>query len=202
MRPDVAAAHLRRALEEVHDDAEREPLLFDLALAESDAGSTDADHYLIEATALARSPQRRAEIAAERSRLLRFLGRGVEALAVVDEADAELAGRDPELSDRLELERLGAATMSTEVLRRLAPLHERLPDSGGAPATDSERFRLGLLALDTAQRGTSAEAVIDLALRAVSARPRDSLPRRSRARRSRWRRSPCRWPTATSRRSR
>ena len=169
--PDVAAANLRRALDEVHDDAEREQLLFDLALAESDAGSTDADRYLVEATALARSARRRAEIAVERSRLLRLQGRGVEALAVVDQADAALAGGDPELSELLEIERLASATMSTEVLRELVPLHARLPDSGEPPASDADRFRLGLLALDTAQRGTSAETVIDLALRAVTARP-------------------------------
>ena len=146
-------------------------MLFDLALAESDAGSADAEQHLIEAAALARTPQRRAEIAVERSRLLRFLGHGVEALAVVDAADAELDGRDPELSDRLELERLEAATMSSEVLRRLAPLRMRLSDSGGPPASDSERFRLGLLALDHAQCGTSAGTVVELALRAVTGRP-------------------------------
>lgn len=169
--PDVAAAYLRRALDEVQEDTERELLLFDLALAESDAGSADADQYLVEATSLTGSVQRRAEIAVERSRLLRLQGRGVEALAVVDRADTELAGSDAELGELLEIERLAAATMSTEVLRRLRPLHARLPDPGGPPATDPQRFRLGLLALDTAQRGTSAETVIELALRAVTGRP-------------------------------
>lgn len=119
--PAAAAAHLRRALQEVSEDAEREPLLVDLALAESDAGSVDAERHLVAAMALAGSPRRRAEIAVERARMLRLQGRGVEALAAVDEADAELGGHDPDLSEMLELERLAAATMSTEVLRRLAP---------------------------------------------------------------------------------
>lgn len=173
--PAVAAGHLRAALAEVGESDDRLAVLIELAEAESNAGDERAVERLAQAAALAESPVQRAEIAVERARLLRFLGRGPETLEVIEAAEAELGERDSDLRERLELERLGAATMSTSVLRRLAPLSDRLPDSGGTPENDYARFRLGLLALDQAQCGTSAERVVEVAHRAVAARP-SSLP--------------------------
>ncbi len=173
--PAVAAGHLRAALAEVGVGPDRIVVLLELAQAQWDAGDMDAVDHLVEAAGLAQSPAQRAQIAVERARMLRFLGRGLEALEVVEAAEAELGARDPELSERLELERLGAATMSTSVLRQLTPLSARLPAPDGPPENDYARFRLGLLALDQAQCGTSAERVVDLAHRAIGARP-SSLP--------------------------
>jgi hypothetical protein len=173
--PAVAAGQLRAALGEVGNGSDRMAVLIELAEAESDAGDDGAVEHLVEAATHAQSAPQRAEIAVDHARLLRFLGRGLEALEVVEAAEAELDDRSSELGERLELERLGAATMSTSVLRRLAPLSARLPDDGGPPEDDYARFRLGLLALDQAQCGTSAERVVELAHRAVAGRP-SSLP--------------------------
>jgi hypothetical protein len=67
---------------------------------------------------------------------------------VVDAAEAELDEAEVELREQLELERLATTIMSTAALRRLGPLRERLRDPGGAPSSDADRFRLGLMALD------------------------------------------------------
>jgi DNA-binding CsgD family transcriptional regulator/predicted negative regulator of RcsB-dependent stress response len=94
--PEIAAAYLRRALDETGDRPVR--LLHELGLAEKLMRTPAAEERLREALAAAEDPVERAEIAADLGDLLAFAGQWESALEVVSsELAGDLGGRGSKL---------------------------------------------------------------------------------------------------------
>jgi DNA-binding CsgD family transcriptional regulator len=99
----VAAAYLRRALEEQAPDAERADVLFELGSAEVLTDGAAAVDHLSEALGLVSDPSRRAVIAGILAHALVFADRPHEAVATARGAIDQIGDRDPALRRRLEV---------------------------------------------------------------------------------------------------
>ncbi len=169
--PEVAAAHLRRALAEPPVAAERAGVLRELGSAEIAAELPQGPDRLAEALELLRDPRERAEVALELAGALFDQLRVPEAAAVARGALAGLGDADRETALLLETlvaecVRMDLGVSGDEVERlqaRAATLR------GDTPA---ERFALAVSAMmrgsDTAEDHAAAAALID---RAVAAGP-------------------------------
>ena len=124
--PGPAGELLRRALAEPPPRADRLAVLGELAAADANAGRETALGWLEEALALTEDPRQRAAIAHEVARTYAALFRWVEAADVTSRALAELGGRDPELTARLEAELAVAGMHDARRARRVAPAIARL----------------------------------------------------------------------------
>lgn len=106
--PDIAATYLRRALEEPPEAEELADVLCELGLAERRVDIAAAVRSLGEAVELIDDPLRRAEIALELGRNLRWINRPADALAVFEQAIEWVGDADPELRQVAEAELLGS----------------------------------------------------------------------------------------------
>jgi DNA-binding CsgD family transcriptional regulator len=155
-----AAACLARALAEPPARAERSALLLDLARAEHGLGRTEALDRVLEASAAAVDEVQRAQAAIA---LMWASGPGrqdpMEALAMVEQALAGVAGRHRELELELEAVRLMAAFMSTALMQHALGEAERFVDLEGRTPGECalllhvaiHRFLLGRSAADVAE---------------------------------------------------
>jgi hypothetical protein len=163
---DEAAACLARAVAEPPPRAERSALLLDLARAEHGLSRPEALEHVLEAsdTALDEAQRARAALA-----LMWASGPGRqdprEALAMVDDAIAGVAGRHRELELELEAVRLMAAFMSSALMDHVLGDAERF--SGLEGRTAGECGLLLHVALHRLLLGRSAADVADPLERAV-----------------------------------
>jgi DNA-binding CsgD family transcriptional regulator/tetratricopeptide (TPR) repeat protein len=155
--PDSAAIFLRRALREGARAADEADLVFELAMAEKLSRDPDAAGRLAAALELATEPSRRAEIACELSETFAATGRWEPSMAVLEEARAELAGTEPEVSVRLETQFATAASWDPRRVRDFDERRAELIDlaNGGA----ARRLALTLAATATMRGESEAEAL-------------------------------------------
>jgi len=154
-----AATSLGRALAEPPAAPERSPLLLELARAEHGLGRSEALDHVLAAFDAALDEEQRAQAALA---LMWASGPGrqdpLEALAMVEQAIAGVAGRHRELELRLEAVRLMAAFMSPDLFQQALGAAERFADLEGRTPGECElllhvaihRFRLGRPAVDVA----------------------------------------------------
>ena len=100
--PEVAARYLRRALAEPPPQQQRAKLLGELGDAELDAGEPSAPDRLREALAVTTDPAVRVRILQRLCLALIQSDRAAEAVALVDDALANLHGSDPQFAEVLE----------------------------------------------------------------------------------------------------
>jgi DNA-binding CsgD family transcriptional regulator len=164
--PAIAAAYLRRALEEPPTAQQRVSVLRRLGVAGSLAGDLAAEEPLHEAMRLAGDPLVRAEIALELSSAYVLTGRFGEAVRVLDEATERVAHDDQELRWRLAARLIGTARMES-AYTELANRHLlRLPgDVSGA--THGERLVLAHRAIGSVMAGDDVNDVVRLATAAL-----------------------------------
>jgi DNA-binding CsgD family transcriptional regulator len=155
-----AVACLERALAEPAAPTERSALLLDLARAEHGLGRTDALDHVIQASDAAVDELEHAHAALA---LMWASGPGrqdpLEALAMVEQAIAGVAGRHRELELRLQAVRLMAAFMSDALFQQALGAAERFADLEGRTPGECElllhvaihRFRLGRPAVEVAE---------------------------------------------------
>ena len=102
---DTAVGYLKRALEEIHDDATRAEVLVELGLAERLIEATASADHLAAALELTTDQGRRAEIAVELGGVLFYINRIPESMAVLErELGATSPTEHSELARRLEAE--------------------------------------------------------------------------------------------------
>jgi DNA-binding CsgD family transcriptional regulator len=155
-----AATSLARALAEPPGTPERSTLLLELARAEHGLGSREALNHVLAASDAAVDEEQRAQAALA---LMWASGPGrqdpLEALAMVEQAIAGVAGRHRELELRLEAVRLMAAFMSPVLFQQALGAAERFADLEGRTPGECElllhvaihRFRLGRPAVEVAE---------------------------------------------------
>ena len=155
-----AATSLARALAEPPGTLERSTLLLELARAEHGLGSREALNHVLAASDAAVDEEQRAQAA-----LALMWASGperqdpLEALAMVEQAIAGVAGRHRELELRLEAVRLMAAFMSPVLFQQALGAAERFADLEGRTPGECElllhvaihRFRLGRPAIEVAE---------------------------------------------------
>jgi DNA-binding CsgD family transcriptional regulator len=117
--PDVAATYLRRALDEPPGESDRVEILCELGLAVSRLDIEATIRYLGEAIAHIDEPVRRARIALELGKHLRWVGRGVEAVPVFEDALGRLGDGDPELRLLIEAELISSFGVDPEINRAI-----------------------------------------------------------------------------------
>jgi DNA-binding CsgD family transcriptional regulator len=126
--PEDAVAYLRRALEERGDNEGRGALLFELGKAERLAGQPSAVEHFGEARRVATEPVLRNQAAFELAGLLAMSGEWEAPIAMAEEAVADLRGRAPGLSERLERLLAGCSAYDPRLVgefdRRLPKLRE------------------------------------------------------------------------------
>lgn len=146
--PETARAYLERALAETRGSPDRASLLYELGRVEALTRDPLALAHLQEALRLSDEPSVRALIADQLFGLLLFAGQWDAALAMVDSALHELAGRDPDAVTRLETMRAAMAGVDPRLVehvdRDLARL-KGLARRGGA-ASRPLSVLLGVLA--------------------------------------------------------
>jgi class 3 adenylate cyclase/DNA-binding CsgD family transcriptional regulator len=117
--PDVAATYLRRALDEPPGEAVRVDILCELGLAVSRLDIEATIRYLGEAIAHLDEPVRRARIALELGKHLRWIGRGPEAVPVFEDALDRLGDADRELRHLIEAELISSFGVDPEINRAI-----------------------------------------------------------------------------------
>jgi DNA-binding CsgD family transcriptional regulator len=164
----LAAAYLRRALDEPPPAVQRSEVLFELGTAERLQNGPRAAGHLREALTLTEDPARRVQIALSLGRALAWAGRPGEAKTVFEEALA-----DPSL-DAAQLRSLETGLVVLGLFEpQLVPLaRERLRGfDPGAPLTDLDsRILLAYAAYDQARTGTGRDAAAGQALRLLGDR--------------------------------
>jgi ATP/maltotriose-dependent transcriptional regulator MalT len=164
--PQIAVRLLVRALAEP-PAAEREDVLYELAVAESRARSPAAVDHLRSAMSTSVDPRRRAQIALVLANELGIAGKSAEPVALLEGAIDELGDSDRQLALQLEAMLVGVARTSAATHGRM---RERLRRLEAELHTDGpgERLVLANLAFQHAIEGTSAERVHELAERALT----------------------------------
>lgn len=157
--PEDAAAYLSRALREGCERDLRAELTFELGIAAKlDAQPSMAERFS-EARRLARDPVLRNRAALELAWAVTMRGEWDSALALAETALADLGGRAPELTIRLERFRAGSAVYDRRIVgefdRRLPELRELVARAG-----DPARSLALLLAAAAAFRGEPAREVV------------------------------------------
>jgi DNA-binding CsgD family transcriptional regulator len=164
--PDTAATYLRRALDEPPRDDDLGELCLELGCTAARAGAADAERHLRRAIELAPSTAFRCRAAFELARWLRFAGRGVEAVDILEPALAEAGGLDGRLADALEGEYLSLGFIGAAA-RRL--VHDRLELELDDRCDDLAVLGLAARAFDAAASGAEpAVAAAGLASRAIA----------------------------------
>jgi DNA-binding CsgD family transcriptional regulator len=165
--PTEAAASLERALAEPPSARDRSPLLLDLARAENGVGRPEALDHVLAAFDAAGDAAERAEAALA---LMWSTGPGRQdprqALAMIEQARAEVAGRDRELELKLEAARFSVIFMSEGLLRDALGEPERFSDLEGR--TEGECELLLHVAMHRFLRGCTADEVGEPLERAVA----------------------------------
>ncbi|MBO9533336.1 MAG: AAA family ATPase [Solirubrobacteraceae bacterium] len=175
--PDAAALHLRRALAEPIDDAERTPVLTMLAdaLTSIDAAAAIEVYGELEAR-LADDPDALVRAKLGLGQVLALTDRWTEASRVMREVQAELPSDAADLIATLEANRAMMAVFGAddpEIFERMAAYHE-LPEE----PLPGEQLRAGMASLLWACQRGSAEECATLASRSLREDPaflRDNL---------------------------
>ena len=163
--PQVAALHLRRALDEPPSD-DLADVLVELGQAESAAGMLAADQHLRRAVEVSEGPTHAAAVLSL-ARSLKFRGGAVDAVHLLRH---ELPGLPPEVQVHAQAE-VAAARTSSAGARRLLGTHPLELDQPWA-TTDEMRVIIGALrSFDIAASCGSREEALDLAVRALQVRP-------------------------------
>jgi DNA-binding CsgD family transcriptional regulator len=164
--PDVAAAHLQRALAEPPAEELRATLLAELGMAEAQAQVPHAIEHLSQALDLTSDTIERGKIALELGRTLTMAERLHEAVAVLDEARRSVVDADRELAMRLDADLIDAARMN---LGTRAIVGERLDAAGDdqPPDTAAGRALLAHLAFESVVAGRRADEAAEMAERAL-----------------------------------
>ncbi|MCQ4079529.1 AAA family ATPase [Streptomyces sp. RB6PN25] len=169
--PEMAAAHLARALSEPVPDADRTRLLTQLGRSEAYIGFDSAIRHLTEASRTPAPPGHRAEAVRELAELLALTGRHRAAVDLLGAPDDD-TGADRALA-RIEL-RLDHEATAEEA----AELLGRLPKPVASGESEEGRH-LSLLAMRAAWAGrsrTRAAALAQQALAALPVTPRSVRP--------------------------
>jgi DNA-binding CsgD family transcriptional regulator/tetratricopeptide (TPR) repeat protein len=167
---DNAVAYLRRALTEPPPAEERAGILHELGSAERLTLEPSASAHLRDALRLTESPRTRGWIALELGRMLFWGGGDEEAIAVLEQALAELADEDADLRHRLEA---GLLTIALEEPALYARTKARLERLRAEPPDSSLGGRIGLAALayHDARAGASLDSCLARAERALAGGP-------------------------------
>jgi DNA-binding CsgD family transcriptional regulator len=165
--PDVAAVHLRRALEERPSADERMGLLLDAGVMEALRREPIAREHLTEAAELATTPDDRLLAALGMWTVDSYDGRIADGFQVLRTARANCDGANAELVARLELE-LARATRScrstaAEGRERIAALRSGLAQSD----SPLSRLALGLVAYDALLDNRPVDEVVRLVEQAL-----------------------------------
>ncbi|MDQ4048972.1 MAG: LuxR C-terminal-related transcriptional regulator, partial [Actinomycetota bacterium] len=163
--PDIAARYLVRALADAAPEA-RGDVLYELAAAEVQARSPQAEAHLRELLETSEDPRRRAEVAMALAAELGLAGEAERPVELLERAIEDLGPSDRELMLRLEALLAGVSRNALAMHRRsrgrLARLEPEL--RGGEPA---ERLVLADLAFFEAVSGSSVTRACRLAERAL-----------------------------------
>jgi DNA-binding CsgD family transcriptional regulator len=162
--PESAMRLLRRALEEPPTRERRADVLVALGRAEGAAGAPEAIERLTGALELIGEPSGRAAAALDAGRMLISLARWEDAAETLRRGIEEVNGTDEALRAQLEAAYVAATRVvpGHEAPRRQASLEDSTLES-----TVAGRVLLAQAAADRALRGTSAEEVRRLAMRAL-----------------------------------
>jgi DNA-binding CsgD family transcriptional regulator len=117
--PDVAAAHLERALAEPPRQADRAEVLAELAQAELGAGRPAGFDRLRQALDLTEDPVARAEVALRLARELYKAADFAAAVEVLDRALAELPKEETALAETLEAQLISACLIAPSLRHRV-----------------------------------------------------------------------------------
>lgn len=157
--PEVAAAQLRRALDEGPDAPLKATLLAELGAAMARTGAPEAVDRLREARELLPAPRERAEATLNLAQALSLLGRLPEAVRELARSADALRDDTPELWLRLEAELYSLGTLHADLypaaVERLLGIGDRLDGS-----TPAERLVLADLAFVLQQRGATVAEVV------------------------------------------
>ena len=157
--PDVARAHLRRALLEPPAADVESRVVSELGSAELHAGDvTTAIERLSDAVRCLPDPRSRALAAAELGTALTFMGDAEQAVIALTDAIDGLPPADRELGLMLEAARVSAGYSTLPAWVRLRTAQRRFEVSGREPGTVGEEMRVAELALEAAFRGTAPQA--------------------------------------------
>jgi DNA-binding CsgD family transcriptional regulator len=166
--PEVAAIHLRRALEEPPAPGRRPTVLRDLGSVELQAGQPTATEHLRQALDLATDVATRAAIAEELARAMTMAGRVREAVAVLDRCADEAGPADRETALRLRAAQYGSASALTDPEERRSELGKMAALGAVAGDTPAERFLLVSMAFQAMQEGRPVEEAVGMARRAMA----------------------------------
>ena len=172
--PESAAVYLRRALSEFPGD-ERTEVLHELGVAEAQAASPAAIEHLSAARAGTSDPRARATMALELARALFSTGRPpTDAVAVLEEALAELADDDPELALEIETELVTMARLEPALYPRASERLRRLREQSSRLTGGDHVLLVANLASEASRAGMSQVKALELAEQALAG---DSLVR-------------------------
>jgi DNA-binding CsgD family transcriptional regulator len=162
--PDSAMRLLRRALEEPPTRERRADVLVALGRAEGAAGAPEAIERLTGALELIGEPSGRAAAALDAGRMLISMARWEDAAETLRRGIVEVDGTDEALRAQLE----AAYAAATRVVPgHGAPSRPAALDDSTLESTVEGRVLLARAAADRALRGSSAEEVRQLAMRAL-----------------------------------
>ena len=164
----IAVTYLTRALDEPPPAVRRVEIVAELGRAEARIGAPEAITHLKEAFEFAPDANAAGEAAIELSRLLKFAGDGVGAVAVLEQAQGQVGDNAPELRDRLEVELLGCAYISVQARQMLIDRCAALQHSAGPPQTFLERFTIVCMCCEAFMEGRHRDQPIELATRALA----------------------------------
>jgi DNA-binding CsgD family transcriptional regulator len=169
--PEVAARFLQRALPAAGDDAERFQLQLALGRAEALAGRSTATGHFRAAVRLAREPAEHARATIRLARVLRFTGRGGEAVERLRDAHSRLGAGDAAMSRAIEQELLAAATVSYAARQAVAADAARWRAAARRPPqTEFDQLVLAADAVEAAAAGRPVPEVLAL-VDAAAGRP-------------------------------
>jgi predicted ATPase len=163
--PETAVRYLARALVEPPSDAERAPLLVELAGAEALAARPEAVERLEQALKLLDGGRERAQLLLRLGRLLHEGGRVAEAAESFERGLRELGGADEALALELETAFLDTAWLDSSRAAEVAELRKDLAARRRAERTPGDRLFLAQSAMIEVFSGDSSETVIETAER-------------------------------------
>jgi DNA-binding CsgD family transcriptional regulator len=163
--PDTASAYLRRALAEPPPDELAADVCLELGRAAARAGAPDAEEHMRRAVMLARTTPGRCRAALELARWLKFAGRAVEAVEIIDSALGERGALDAPLADALEGELVTLAFVSRSAWRLV---RHRLDFDLDGRGDDLAVLGMAARAIDLATSGRSATRAGEEAGRALA----------------------------------
>lgn len=166
--PRSAVTYLERALLEPPSEAVRPQLLIELGRAETRAGGPEAIRHLEEALVLASDETTRARAGLELARRLKYGGRAVQAVEILEQRLAHAEALDPALAEQIEVELVSSGYLSVGARERLAPRLSQQVDPGVPPRTMLEAWTIAALAFDESAAGTDAARAAELATRAMA----------------------------------